>query len=136
MSNWNPLELRKWKPRQPSPELRARIFCTEPEVVPSAAFDLRELTRWLVPAFGCFMLVMASLSTHLQPHYGMELAATNFVLPSLEEEGAAAMVPPTSTKHSMMNCIPAKTFEWTFAQASSATSVSTLLISYTNKLIK
>ena len=135
MSEWNPLELRKLTPRRPSPELRARIFGVEPQPAAAIRFDLGELTRWIVPALGCFLLVMASLSSHLHPRYGLELAATNFVLPSLTEEGPTQL-PPSSTKHSVMNSIPAKTLEWNFGPATAATSMGTILISYTNKLIR
>lgn len=136
MSEWNPLEFRKLIPRRPSPELRARIFGVEPEPAAAIHFDLRELTRWIVPAFGCFLLVMASLSNHLHPRYGLELAETNLVLPSLTDDDGPAQLPPSTTEHSMMNNIPAKTLEWSFGPATAATSVGTILISYTNKLIR
>ena len=135
MSDWNPLELRKLTPRRPSPELRARIFASDSQPAAAIGFDLRELTRWIVPAVGCFLLVMASLSTHLHPRYGIALAETNFVLPSLNEE-RAGVIPPSRTQHSMMNSIPAKTLEWNFGPKSAATSVGSILISYTNKLIR
>jgi hypothetical protein len=99
-------------------------------------FDLRELTRWIVPAFGCFLLVMASLSSHLHPRYAVDLASTNFVLPSLTEEGTGQFPQSSSTKHSVMNSIPAKTLEWNFGPRTAATSMGTILISYTNKLIQ
>jgi hypothetical protein len=135
MSDWNPLDLRKWKPRRPSPELRARIFGSETQTSGVVAFDLRELTRWIVPAMGCFLLVLGSLSSHLQPHYGIDLAATNFVLPSLDDDAVASVPPSSSTKHSVMNSIPAKTVEWNFGPKTAATTMGTILISYTNKLI-
>ena len=133
MSNWN-LDLQKWKPRQPSPELRSQIFGAESEA-PRVSFDLGELSRWFLPAFGCFLLVMASLANHLQPHYGMELAATNFVMPSLTEDPGSA-VPPSSARHSLMNAVPAKTMEWNFGTRPAGSSMGTLLSSYTNKLIR
>lgn len=135
MSDWNPLELRKWAPRQPSPELRARIFVADTPPAVALGFDVRELTRWIVPVFGCFLLVMASLSNQLHPRYGIELAETNFVLPLLTDDNAGVM-PPSQTEHSMMNNIPAKTLEWSFGPRNAATSVGTILISYTNKLIR
>ena len=70
MSEWN-LELRKLTPRRPSPELRARIFGADSQAAGAVSLDLRELTRWIVPALGCFLLVMASLSSHWQPRYGL-----------------------------------------------------------------
>jgi hypothetical protein len=135
MSDWNPLELRKLTPRRPSPELRARIFGTETPQAAAISFDLRELTRWIVPAFGCFLLVMASLSERLHPRYGLDLAETNFVLPALTEESTGMVPPSSAAKHSAMNSIPAKTLEWSF-RPRAATSVGTILLSYTNKLIQ
>ena len=134
MSEWN-LELRKLTPRRPSPELRARIFGADSQAAAAVSLDLRELTRWIVPAFGCLLLVMASLSSHWQPRYGLELAETNFVMPSLTDDGPAQF-PQSSTKHSVMNSIPAKTLEWNFGPATAATSVGSILISYTNRLIR
>ena len=137
MNEWNPLQLRKWKPRPPSPELRARIFASEPQVTAdgAVAFSLGEITRWIVPALGCFLLVMASLSSHIHPRYALHLADTNFALPSLTDEHAGQL-PPESTKHSVMNNIPARTLEWNYRPISAATSMGTILISYTNKLIQ
>jgi hypothetical protein len=135
MSDWNPLELRKRTPRQPSPELRTRIFATDAHPAVALGFDVRELTRWIVPVFGCFLLVMASLSSHLHPRYGIALAETNFVLPPLTDDSPGIM-PASRTEHSMMNSIPAKTLEWSFGPRNAATSVGTILIAYTNKLIR
>ena len=135
MNDWNPLDLRKFKPRQPSPELRARIFATE-QSVGAIAFDLRELTRWLVPAFGCFLLVLGSLSHHWNPRYAVDLASTNLVLPSLDEEHPSVLPPPSAHKHSGVNGVPAKTLEWNYRPHSAVTSMGTILISYTNKLIQ
>lgn len=51
----------RWTPRRPSPELRARIFGS-PAPVTVAARALADFSRWLVPAFGCFLLVVGGLS--------------------------------------------------------------------------
>ncbi len=134
MSDWN-LEFRKWKPRQPSPELRARIFATQPSVPSTIAFDLRDLTRWIVPAVGCFMLAMGSLSDRWHVRTSMDADSAQFVLPSLHEE-SAGQFPPSSTEHSVMNNIPTKTLEWSIGPRTATTSMGTILIAYTNKLIR
>jgi hypothetical protein len=135
MTNWNQVQpLRKWKPRQPSPEVYRRIFGREPE--PVISLDFRDLSRWLVPAVGCFLLVMGSLSTHLPARYS-QMAATNLVLPALTRESPAAAL-PGALAHSEVNSYPAKSYEWSFgARTSTAASVGgAILISYTNKLIQ
>jgi hypothetical protein len=102
-----------------------------------AGFDLRELTRWIVPAFGCFLLVMATLSPHIQTRTSFHLAATNFVLPSLMDDSSAMAVPPSIDRGgSGVNGVPVKTLEWSFGGPQRAAAIGTLLISYTNKLIQ
>jgi hypothetical protein len=134
MSDWNPLELRKWKPRPPSPELRARIFDARPQAGGAAAaiaFDFRELTRFIVPAFGCFLLVMASLSDHWHTRYAVDIESANLLATALADE---APLPPSTTKHSMMNSIPA--LEWNLGPRTAATSIGTIFVAYTNKLMR
>ena len=135
MSSLNPLELQKWKPRQPSPDVHQRIFGRAPES--DIAFHLRDLSRWLVPAFGCFLLVIGSLSTHLPARYSLR-SEKDFILPPLSEESSMAML-PGAKNHSGVNCYPAKRFELNFGtrvSTAAATSATSLLISYTNKLIQ
>ena len=56
-------QLRTWKPRQPSERIREALF-GEQSASGDMATGLRfgEITRWLVPAMGCFLLVIGSLS--------------------------------------------------------------------------
>ena len=133
MNSLNPLELEKWKPRPPSPKVYARIFGHEPEG--DLVFHLRDLSRWLVPAFGCFLLVMGSLSTHLPAHYSA--IDTNFALPALTDDMSVATLPGVQ-QHSGVNCYPAQSYEWSFgARASTAAlGAGSYLFSYTNKLIQ
>ena len=134
MSSLNPLELEKWKPRQPSPKVFTRVFGHEPEGV---AFHLRDLSRWLVPAFGCFLLVMGSLSTHLPSRYSLYSTETNYVLPPLTEEMSVATL-PGAQQHSGVNSYPARSYEWILATrfSTGAAETGSMLISHTNKLIQ
>ena len=139
MSDWNPLELRKWNPRQPSPELRAKIFAAESAESTAGgavAFSLGDVTRWIVPAFGCFLLAVGGLSSHVHTRYGAQLAAETATVFPLLSEASGGQLPPESTKHSVMNSIPARRLEWIYGPRTAATSASTLLISYTNKLMR
>jgi hypothetical protein len=81
------------------------------------------------------LLVLGSLSHHWNARYAVDLASTNFVLPSLAEEHAV-VPPPSSQKHSGVNGVPAKTLEWNYRPRSAVTSMGTILISYTNRLIQ
>ena len=56
--------MKAWRPSPPSQGLRSRIFVTEAEaepVIERAGFDFSALTRWLVPAVGCFLILTASV---------------------------------------------------------------------------
>ena len=131
MSHLNLAELQKWKPRRPSPKIYQRIFSHAQES--DMAFHLRDLSRWLVPVFGCFLLVMGSFSNHL-----MLRGENEFVLPPLSEERAVSILPGVKS-HSGVNCYPAKSYEMAFGTRVSngaASSATSLLISYTNKLIQ
>lgn len=56
--------MRRWTPRRPSAELRARIFGA-PSAGPAAVRAFSDFSRWLVPAAGCFLLAVGSLSQRL-----------------------------------------------------------------------
>ena len=132
MKNLDALE--KWVPRRPSRKLHARIFgqAAESDLV----FHLRDLSRWVVPAFGCFLLVLGSLSNHLPGRFPFNLDRERFELPPLSEESAVALLP--GVNHSGVNCYPARSMEFNFAPrgATVITAASSALISYTNKLMQ
>jgi hypothetical protein len=135
MSTLNPSELQKWKPRQPSSKLYHRIFGHAPQN--EIAFHFHDFSRWLVPAFGCFLLVLGSLSNHLPARYSLR-SEKDFVLPPLSEESSAAILPGAKS-HSGVNSYPAKSYELSFGtrvSTAAATTASSILISYTNKLIQ
>jgi hypothetical protein len=133
MNDSNTLPLRKWAPRQPSPELRRRIFGQAHEALEPISREtagaggisfghFADLSRWLVPVLGCFLLVLASFSTHSSLHEPMYFAGTNLMFPA---------------DHSDINSVPARHLESNFAAAPKLlTSPGALLISYTNKLIQ
>jgi hypothetical protein len=56
--------MRRWTPRRPSPELRARIFGATAGGS-GAAQALSDFSRWLVPAAGCFLLAVGTLSQRM-----------------------------------------------------------------------
>jgi hypothetical protein len=88
-----------------------------------------------VPAFGCFLLVLANLSARLPGHYSLELAATN--IPSFSEQMSVATL-PGAQQHSEVNSYPAREYEWSFGtrHSTAAMAAGSILISYTNKLIQ
>ena len=138
MNSLNPLEQvnwRRWKLRQPSPKVYRRIFAKELEH--EVAFGFRDLSRWLVPAFGCFLLVMANLSAHLPGRYSLQLATTNFAVPPLSEQSSIATL-PGAQQHSGVNSFPAREYEFSFAARPSTAGMTagSILVSYTNSLIQ
>src|SRR4051812_30742800 len=108
-------QLRKWALRQASPELKSRIFGREGVESAARSFHLGEATRWLVPAFGCFLLVMSSLSTKLQESSTAQFAGANLMMASSTNERAAEMFYSKSQEHSEKNSIPCTKVEYGFA---------------------
>jgi hypothetical protein len=129
----NQVNWQRWKPRQPSPKVYRRIFGAERE--DEVAFGLRDFSRWLVPAFGCFLLVLANLSTHLPGRFALQLADTN--VPSFSDQMSMATL-PGAQQHSEVNSYPAREYEWSFAarHSTAAMTAGSILVSYTNKLIQ
>ena len=149
MKNWDSLEteLKKWTPRQPSPELRARIF-RAPAQMASIRTGRRaadrgffaDLTYWLVPALGCFLLAAGTLS-HRYPVHGpiaLSAGATNLLLPdghgAYSEAAIASRL--SGANHSDVNALPAPRLEWSFGSSASSTPPTAAAVSYTNKIIQ
>ena len=122
-------------PRPASPELRERIFGKPtrpaiPHAGSSAPFRFADVTQFLVPAFGCFLLMVGTLSSRY-PAHDVSMIATNMLL----SENAAAYA--GSIEHSEKNALPAAHVEWSFGNRSSATSYNSgMPASYTNKIIQ
>ena len=145
MSDWNSLEtqLRTWRPRQPSPELRERIFArpavARPAVSAAApgerSFRVGELFRWLVPVLGCFLLVAATLSTRNPAREPARVIGTNFTLAQANCE-EASLIFAQHPDHSDINAVPERHFEWSVGLPVIKPSVAAQIISYTNKLIQ
>src|SRR5689334_14437031 len=105
--------MKGWRPRQPSPGLRNRIFASDAASTPTTAalrvFDLASLMHWLVPALGCFVLVTGTLN---HPDFHTSLSARESNLASAVVYG--------------VNKVPATTLEWTFGQPSISSNDSFL----------
>jgi hypothetical protein len=117
--------MKQWQPRPPSPGLRSRIFASEPK---AAAFEKRPLdfatlTRWLIPAMGCFIMVTGSLRDR-------PMATPQSTGPLSGQLLAFSM--GSALEH---NNIPATTLEWTFGRPSSSSSDS-FIRTETNTLSK
>ena len=138
MSNWNSLEnaLRKWTPRPASPELRQRIFGVAPR--PAAApIRFADFSQWLVPVFGCFLLVVGTLSSRYPAHGAFPLGAATNILLSDNSAAYSEAVLAASADHSDKNSLPAPRLEWSFAsKATSTSSYGAVQVSYTNKIIQ
>ena len=93
---------------------------------------LTDFTQWLVPVFGCFLLVVGTLSTRYPAHVVLTFSATNF----LAEHGAAysEMVLASGAEHSDKNALPVPRLEWSFGGRSSTADLVGAPTSYTNKI--
>lgn len=106
-------QLKDWKPRGPSPELKKRIFTAPAATVPEAGvtFSLSDFTRWLAPAMGCFMLAVATLDPGTtQPFL---IGSTNDLLPESNKARYSAYV-AARMFHSEMNSVPVTRVEMNF----------------------
>jgi len=137
MNAWNSIEnqLRKWTLRQPSPELKGRIFAREEMEESVRLFNFGDASRWFVPALGCFLLVMSSLSMKFQDSNVLQLAATNMLVSSSSNEDARVMY-YSKQEHSDKNSIPYKRLEYSFGKKQGLPGIGSFLISYTNRLIQ
>ena len=136
MNGWNLVEdrLEKWHPRKPSPDLKRRIFGRSENDALGPIFSFREASRWLVPACGCFLLVLSSLSTRFQESNASHLAAIN---PSaLTGEAAESNFYSRSPEHSDINSVPFKHLEYNFGARTQLSSPASYLVSHTNRLIE
>lgn len=106
--------MKAWQPRRASQELRRRIFAFEAAEPAEIDFSVRDFSRWLVPAMGCFLMVAATL-VNPQPHAVTAQAGAL---------GDQAMAFSIAAHHSGVNNTPARTLEWTFARAASNTGDS------------
>ena len=98
------------------------------------SFHLRDLSRWLVPALGCFLLMMAHLSAHIPARYSMQIA--DHAPQILGDQLSMASI-PGAQQHSGVNSYPARSYEVSFAArpSTAALNAASILFSYTNKLI-
>lgn len=138
MNDWNCLEkdLRTWTPRQPSPELHERIFgAAAAPSTPRSAIGLADFSRWLVPAFGCFLLVIGTLSSRHPVHEVFPLAATNLLFPG-NRTAYNDVVVAARADHSDINSLPARRLEWSFGGGAGTATFGSMLVAYTNKLIQ
>jgi len=104
---------------------------------PAVSKGLADVSRWLVPTFACFLLVVASLSSHLPHRTAASFAMTNLLLPAGNHDTPRAVAQSSGhSGHSGVNAVPAKRLEWSFGARGTAGSAGALLISYTNKLIQ
>ena len=102
---------------------------------PALGVNWNDLWRWLVPALGCFMLVVSSFSGRISAPHLAQLAATNFPQP-LGREGA----PPQAAYLAQsgfaceMNSVPVKKLEIRFGSESNRTGYESARL--TNALIQ
>jgi hypothetical protein len=111
--------MKAWQPRQPSPSLRRRLFAPEapsPVEFARAPLDWAGFTRWLVPALGCFTILMGIAldpTTRIPAGAMAPLASQHLTFAMAEGHGDC-----------VKNTIPAKNLQWTFGAPSRSSSDS------------
>src|SRR5262245_15666512 len=110
MNDWSQLEkqLRSWKPRRPSPGLKARLF---PQATAQAAeeFSWANALHWLAPAMA--VLCLSTFMLARQPGIFLAPSAAGHVVSA----DYAAAEPGDH------NIWPRATFEWTNSSGSTST---------------
>jgi hypothetical protein len=120
MNDWNRLEnqLRSWKPRQPSPGLKARLFPNGSAGVESELSWATAL-HWFAPA-----LAVLCLSTFM-----LARPPGNFTVPSALSLVSCDYVAAAPGDH---NIWPRATFDWTNSSGSTSTTPSLDFLSTNN----
>src|SRR5262245_5955936 len=130
MSNWNSWEnepweeqLASWKPRRPSPEVRAGLFGARAESGSDEALPAFLVGwRWLAPALVCSFMALVTLGPR-NDRMGRLAGNTNdFFSEMARNEKYAAYL--TVGFHSEQNGPLRDTLEWTFAPRSTSTVTS------------
>jgi hypothetical protein len=113
--------------------LRARIFGAPPRAA-APRIRFADFSQWLVPVFGCFLLVIGTLSSRYPAHDVYPVLATN-VLEGSPAYGEAVLA--ARADHSDKNSVPASHLEWNFGSQTSTTAYpGAVQASYTNKIIQ
>src|SRR6186997_2051772 len=134
MRNWdsNEDQYRKWIPRRPSPELRQRIF-GKPALAGAAARTISDFSRWLVPAFGCFVLVVGGLTQHVSEHVAPARETNLF---SAQNGQKSRIMLAEARQHSEINALPTTRMERSIEGSPLPPPGQSTLISHTNQLIQ
>jgi len=123
--------MRGWRPCQPSPGLRKRIFASDPAPVEfaRAPLDFAGLMRWVVPALGCCVVI---IGIALDPSDDIPSGARE---PVGERQAAFSVEAGRKGWGGYKNTVPMKNLEWTLAFRSSS-STDSFVGSDTNMLRK
>ena len=138
MTELNSYPLTRWKPRPPSPELRARIFQAgnaQTNPVSDITLSLTEAWRWLIPAMCCFLLVLSTLSSRNGRPEGFLALTSDGPVQATGTNLQALKNYCADNSHSEQNAVPRKTLQWTFGSGSRSTEVPFLHLA-TNTLIR
>src|SRR5437870_3819476 len=108
-------QLRQWTPRRPSAELQATLFSRKtPEQIHPNDF-VGGIFRWLVPAAGCFALLLSGINLRNAAHSGNPILEPGFA---------------TYSSHSEQNNVPVSHFE--LALTSSVSSATQIPFNYSD----
>lgn len=103
--------LRQWNPRQPSADVRHKIFVVRAQAA-GFHFAASDLMRWLIPVMGCLALVLSGVNIHTS-NGRMMLASTNLMLGNFNANNAplesSFNARPT---HSEQNNVVSARVEW------------------------
>jgi len=104
MSEWNPIEnrLRQWRPRQPAPRIRARLFPpAATAAVPATAPTWPAVARWLTPATACLMLFCLLVSQRTPQFFTVSRAdaPVSLAVAAFSNQFYAAYLPASGHSH-------------------------------------
>jgi len=116
MNDWNPIEnrLREWRPRQPAPRIRARLFPpAATPAAPAAAPTWATVARWLTPATALVMLLCLLVSLRTPQFFTVSRAdaPVSLAVAAFSNQFYAAYLPASG--HSRQNAWRDPRIDWT-----------------------
>ena len=117
MNSWNQLEsqLLSWRPRQPSPRLKTKLFSQGQTVTgmeyPAVSIPLGGRWQWLAPVFGCVLVAAVLLMPRNSQFPYLDGYPTNSLLATaMSNQSYTAYI--AAGTHSGQNQIPMDLLSW------------------------
>ena len=122
MNDWTQLEnqLRSWKPRRPSPNVKARLFPQSAPAEPEISWPA--VWAWLAPATALVLLAGLVLTKDARALDGWSRGTPTGLVAAAVFDSPTLVTYVSPKRHSSLNAWTGATFEWTNDAASLTTA--------------